>query len=141
MTNPDQGSSEFKDFIKQCLTIDPEKRPEAKDLLKHEFMKKVRKVEVGEREGGSERVGHGLFGGNRTPPGDGNAQVQGTEQPANAGKQLNQRGLQQYGGQRRQLPAERHWHHHRVQEQKHQLVQLRYYDRTQTRSFTSFYLV
>lgn len=42
LTNPDQGSYEFKDFIKQCLTIDPDLRPSAQDLLIHPFMKKAK---------------------------------------------------------------------------------------------------
>ena len=31
-------SKDFRDFVKQCLTKDPEKRPSAADLLHHKFM-------------------------------------------------------------------------------------------------------
>lgn len=34
-------SSEMKDFVQQCLTVDGEARPEAKELLRHPFLKKA----------------------------------------------------------------------------------------------------
>lgn len=39
-------SKEFKDFVAQCLTKDCEKRPTAKDLLKHKFIRSAGKVEA-----------------------------------------------------------------------------------------------
>lgn len=34
---------EFNDFVKQCLQINPEMRPNAEELLKHNFIKKYSK--------------------------------------------------------------------------------------------------
>lgn len=39
-------SRDFKDFISQCLMKDPERRPSAKDLLRHRFIKYAGKVEA-----------------------------------------------------------------------------------------------
>lgn len=39
-------SKEFKDFVAQCLTKDCDKRPTAKDLLKHKFIRSAGKVEA-----------------------------------------------------------------------------------------------
>jgi len=39
----DKWSPEFKDFVKLCLRTDPEERPNAETLLKHEFIKKGKK--------------------------------------------------------------------------------------------------
>lgn len=46
--NPPSGLSdsskwtvEFNDFVKKCLTLDPKKRPNAYDLLKHPFIEKM----------------------------------------------------------------------------------------------------
>ncbi|KAF2094338.1 Pkinase-domain-containing protein [Rhizodiscina lignyota] len=38
-------SKDFKDFCAQCLVKDPDRRPSAKDLLKHRFIKGAGKVE------------------------------------------------------------------------------------------------
>ena len=38
-------SKEFKDFVAQCLVKDPDRRPWAKDLLKHRFIRSAGKVE------------------------------------------------------------------------------------------------
>lgn len=38
-------SKEFKDFVYQCLMKDPERRPSAKEMLKHRFIKSAGKVE------------------------------------------------------------------------------------------------
>jgi serine/threonine-protein kinase 24/25/MST4 len=39
-------SKEFKDFIAQCLVKDPEKRPTARDLLRHRFIRNAGRVEI-----------------------------------------------------------------------------------------------
>ncbi|KAI1366577.1 kinase-like domain-containing protein [Xylaria arbuscula] len=39
-------SKEFKDFITQCLMKDPERRPSAKELLRHRFIKSSGKIEA-----------------------------------------------------------------------------------------------
>lgn len=39
-------SKEFKDFISQCLTKDYDRRPTAKDLLRHRFIRSAGKVEA-----------------------------------------------------------------------------------------------
>ncbi|CAO3652216.1 unnamed protein product [Cunninghamella echinulata] len=38
---PDRWSEQFKDFVKQCTTVDPEKRPDANALLRHPFVLSV----------------------------------------------------------------------------------------------------
>jgi len=38
-------SKDFKDFVAQCLVKDPDRRPWAKDLLKHRFIRSAGKVE------------------------------------------------------------------------------------------------
>ena len=35
---PEQCSQEFKDFVKQCLTIDPFQRPDIDTISKHPFL-------------------------------------------------------------------------------------------------------
>lgn len=39
ISNKDERSPEFLDFLNQCLETDPSKRPSAKQLLKHQFIK------------------------------------------------------------------------------------------------------
>ena len=39
----EENTEEFYDFVKKCLEIDPEKRPSAKELIKHEFIVKYAK--------------------------------------------------------------------------------------------------
>ncbi|XP_060080055.1 myosin-IIIb-like [Ylistrum balloti] len=41
LSNPDNWSSEFKDFISKCLIKDFELRPQAEDLLNHPFIRQV----------------------------------------------------------------------------------------------------
>jgi serine/threonine-protein kinase 24/25/MST4 len=41
-----QYSRDFKDFVAACLVKDCDKRPSAKDLLKHKFIKSAGKVEA-----------------------------------------------------------------------------------------------
>ena len=40
MTNPDKWSPEFNRFVQKCLTIDPKRRPTAKELLLDSFIMK-----------------------------------------------------------------------------------------------------
>jgi serine/threonine protein kinase len=41
-----QWSKEFKDFIASCLIKDPDRRPTAKELLRHKFIQRAGKVEA-----------------------------------------------------------------------------------------------
>lgn len=43
LTHPEKWSPEFNDFVSQCLQYDPDKRPTAKLLLSHPFIKKFSK--------------------------------------------------------------------------------------------------
>ena len=40
LKNKEKWSKEFNDFVEKCLTYEPEKRPSAKELLKHPFINK-----------------------------------------------------------------------------------------------------
>lgn len=40
LTNPDRWSPEFNNFVRKCLTIDPKRRPTAKELLLDPFIAK-----------------------------------------------------------------------------------------------------
>ena len=40
LKNKEKWSKEFNDFFEKCLTYEPEKRPSAKELLKHPFINK-----------------------------------------------------------------------------------------------------
>lgn len=46
LTDPGKWSSDFNDFIAQCLVKDSSKRPESKELLKHPFVQKVKKTTI-----------------------------------------------------------------------------------------------
>jgi len=62
-------SKDFKDFVAQCLVKDTEKRPSAKDLLKHRFIRSAGKVEALQElihrkqmwDVGQERKSHPVF--------------------------------------------------------------------------------
>lgn len=41
-----QYSNSFKDFIAQCLTKDPDRRPTARELLRHKFIRNAGKTEA-----------------------------------------------------------------------------------------------
>jgi serine/threonine-protein kinase 24/25/MST4 len=64
-----QYSREFKDFVAACLVKDCDKRPSAKDLLKHRFIRSAGKVEAlqelilrkQELDGGRSRPSHPKF--------------------------------------------------------------------------------
>jgi len=42
LTEPDNWSKDFNDFIAKCLTKNPEQRPHASELLKHPFVQKAK---------------------------------------------------------------------------------------------------
>ena len=48
LLQPEKWSQEFNNFIGLCLTVDPNKRPTAKELLKHSFLLKATKGIIGE---------------------------------------------------------------------------------------------
>lgn len=41
----ERWSNEFREFVKKCLTKNPDKRPSAEELLKHPFLKDAEKYE------------------------------------------------------------------------------------------------
>ena len=41
-----EHTKEFFDFVKKCLEVDPEKRPNAEELIKHEFIRKYSKDNI-----------------------------------------------------------------------------------------------
>ena len=41
--NKNDHTEEFYDFVKQCLEVDPQKRPSAKELIKHQFIRRYSK--------------------------------------------------------------------------------------------------
>ena len=44
LQHPEKLSSDFTDFLAQCLEVDPEKRPTATELLKHPFLTRAHSV-------------------------------------------------------------------------------------------------
>jgi len=46
LTEPEKWSKDFNDFVAQCLTKNPEQRPNATDLLKHSFIGKAKTVAI-----------------------------------------------------------------------------------------------
>jgi len=46
LTEPDNWSKDFNDFIAKCLTKNPEQRPHASELLKHPFVQKAKSTSV-----------------------------------------------------------------------------------------------
>jgi serine/threonine kinase 4 len=40
LTQPEKWSMEFQNFVKKCLTVDPKRRPSAKELLLDPFLSK-----------------------------------------------------------------------------------------------------
>eukprot|EP01088_Endostelium_zonatum_P011446 TRINITY_DN25585_c0_g1_i1.p1 TRINITY_DN25585_c0_g1~~TRINITY_DN25585_c0_g1_i1.p1 ORF type:complete len:919 (+),score=212.80 TRINITY_DN25585_c0_g1_i1:386-2758(+) len=48
LTEPDKWSPELNDFVRKCLTKDPEQRPNAVDMLTHPFLSKVISSSSGE---------------------------------------------------------------------------------------------
>ncbi|SPO00633.1 related to Ste20-like kinase Don3 [Cephalotrichum gorgonifer] len=62
-------SKDFKDFIAQCLVKDPDRRPTAKELLRHRFIRSAGKIEALQEliarrqqwDAGKERRSHPVF--------------------------------------------------------------------------------